>query len=299
MISAPASSYPNAHYLAEPDWLNAHINDNDVCVIDARFDLRVREDGSLEEVSGRDDFLVGHIPGAQFVDLYTDLVDPRTPTHIIGPEAFETLMSRLGIGPHSTVVIYDDRGGAWAARLWWALRYYGHGRAKMLNGGLSAWCAAGHNLQSEINAPPPAQFTASVQPQFRVGKEEVLAAIDAPLNSIVDALPAPYYLGQAGLYPDHRMGHVPGAHNVSTEDQIDPDTLRIKPMEALQVLWKDVNLTPDQTVITYCGGGIYASFALFILALMGHEKAALYDASWMEWGADDSLPVETGKPVAR
>ncbi len=299
MTSANTSRYPNAHYLAEPDWLGIHINDDDVRVIDARFDVRVRADGSLEEVSGYADFLVEHIPGAQFVDLYKDLADPLVPVHIIGPEAFEVLMNRLGIGPHTTVVIYDDRGGAWAARLWWALRYYGHDRVKMLNGGLSAWHAAGQQLQSEVIEVTPAQFVANVQPQLRVSKEDVLTAIDAPQTPIVDALPAPYYLGGAGLYPQHRMGHIPGAFNVSTEDQIDPDTLRVKPMETLQALWQDVNITPDQTVITYCGGGIYASFAFFILALMGHEKAALYDASWMEWGADDSLPIETGKHSAQ
>ncbi len=298
MTSASASNYPNAHYLAEPDWLSSHLDDDEVRVIDARVDLRVQADGSLETLSGRDDFLTAHIPGAQFVDLNTDLADPQTPTHIIGPEAFEALMGRVGIGPQSTVVVYDDRGGTWAARLWWALRYYGHDRAKILNGGMSAWRAAGHELQSEVATPAPGEFSATVQPQFRVKKEDVLAAIEAPETPIVDALPATYYLGEAGLYPGLRMGHVPGAFNVSTEDLIDPDTLHIKPMDALQALWQDVNLTPDQRVITYCGGGVYAAFTLFILALMGHEKAALYDASWMEWGADDSLPVETGKPAA-
>lgn len=84
----------------------------------------------------------GHIPGAQFVDLHTDLVNPENLTSIIGAGAFEALMGRLGIGPQSTVVIYDERGGVWAARLWWALRFYGHDRVKMLNGGLTGWRAA-------------------------------------------------------------------------------------------------------------------------------------------------------------
>ncbi len=292
------STYPNPHYLAEPDWLHAHLEDDDLRIIDARFDVRVRADGTFEEVPGRADYLAGHIPGALFVDLYTDLSDPETPIHIIGPETFETLMGRLGVGPSSTVVIYDDRGGVWAARLWWALRYYGHDKAKMLNGGLTAWRAAGYKLESNVDTPPapPVQFTASPCAHLRVEKEDVLAAIDDPSLCIIDALPAPFYEGQAGLYPRHRKGHVPGARNVPAQDNLDPETLRIKPMEALHELWRHAAIAPEQKVITYCGGGIFASFALFILALMGHEKAALYDASWMEWGGDDSLPVETGRP---
>jgi len=258
-----------------------------------------RADGTFKEVSGRADYLAGHIPGALFVDLPTDLADPQDPTSIIGPEAFTTLMRRLGIGPQSTVVVYDDRGGVWAARLWWALRYYGHDRAKILNGGLRAWRAAGHELQSEIVTPPPALFAACIHPHLRVTKEDVLAAIDAPATRIIDALPAPFYHGLAGLYPRHRKGHVPGARNVPAENNLDSRSLRVKPMAALQDLWRGADIAPEQNVITYCGGGIFASFDLFILALMGHENAMLYDASWMEWGCDDSLPVETDRPAAQ
>lgn len=192
-------AYPNAHYLAEPHWLHSHLDGDDVRVIDARFDVRARADGTFEAVSGRADYRAGHIPGAQFVDLDADLADPRCPTSIIGPEAFEALMSRLGIGSQSTVVIYDDRGGVWAARLWWALRYYGHDKAKMLNGGLTAWRAAGYPLQSAVTTPLPAQFTAIPRAHLRVEKEDVLAAIDEPTVRIVDALPAPFYHGQLAL----------------------------------------------------------------------------------------------------
>lgn len=292
-------AYPNARYLAETDWLSARLSDDDLRIIDARCDVRAREDGTFEQVSGRDAYLAGHIAGAQFVDLYTDLTAAANPTSIIGSEAFAALMSRLGIGPRSTVVIYDDRGGVWAARLWWALRYYGHDDVKLLNGGLGAWRAAGHEPQRQVLTPPVARFAATVRPELRVTREDVLAAIDAPATRIVDALPAPFYLGQAGLFPGHRLGHVPGACNLPAEDNLDPQTLRIKPLAALQELWRDAAIDPGQSVITYCGSGVFASFALFVLALMGHENAALYDASWMEWGADGELPVETGCPAAQ
>ncbi len=288
--------YPNARFLAEPDWLAAHLNDADVRVIDARFDVVAQADGTFREVPGRTGYRQGHIPGAQFVDLHADLDDAQNPTSIAGPQAFEALMRRLGIGPRTTVVIYDDRGGVWAARLWWALRYYGHERVKMLNGGLRAWRAAGQTLQSEEITPARGSFKARPCPALRVEKDDVLAAIADPQIRIIDALPAYFYLGQASLYPHHRRGHIPGARNVPAEANLDPESLRLLPADALERLWRDAAIGPQTRVITYCGGGIYAAFALFVLALMGLENAALYDASWMEWGADENLPVETGDP---
>jgi thiosulfate/3-mercaptopyruvate sulfurtransferase len=290
-------TYPNAGYLAEADWLHEHIDDDDLCVIDARYDVRVREDGTFEEVSGHADYLAGHIIGARFVDLRTDLTNPADPASIIGPDQFAALMSHLGVGPRTTVVVYDDRGGVWAARLWWALRYYGHDSAKILNGGLSGWIAAGYELQEKIVTRPQSLFEVTVRSNLRVTKSDVLAAIDDAGTCIVDALPEPFYLGLAALFPQHRKGHVPGARNVPAESILDPRTARVLPMGALQELWRDAAIEPDQAVITYCGSGVFASFALFVLVLMGHDKVALYDASWMEWGADDELPVETGSPV--
>jgi thiosulfate/3-mercaptopyruvate sulfurtransferase len=292
------ASYPNAQYLADIGWLHENLGSKALRLIDARFDVRANEDGTFEEVPGREGYEQGHIPGAQFVDLYSDLADPQSPTSIIGPDAFAALMSRLGINADSTVVIYDDRGGVWAARLWWALRYYGHDNVKMLNGGLTAWQAAKYKLESTIHTPPPANFIARAQQNLRTEKAEVLAAIDDSSIRLVDALPAPFYRGFASLYPHCRKGHIPGAANIPAEDNLDPDTLYLKPVQALNDLWAPAAITPKQKVITYCGGGIYASFALFVLALMGHENAALYDASWMEWGRDAALPVETGRTKA-
>ena len=288
------TTYPNAHYLAEVDWLAAHLKDANVVVLDARFDVRTDAKGHYHEVAGRDGFLKGHIAGAQFVDLKADLACPKNPTCIIGADAFAALMGRLGVTGASTVVVYDDKGGVWAARLWWALRYYGHDNVKMLNGGLGAWRAAGHSLQTDVTAPEPAQFTAKAQTNLRVEKHDVLAAIDDKDTVIIDALPKPFYYGKAVLYPQCRKGHVPGAYNVPAEYNLDPKTGRVRPLADLQDLWKHVTDKPARRYITYCGGGVFASFALFILALMGYGNAALYDASWTEWGADDSLPIETG-----
>ncbi|VAV95322.1 Thiosulfate sulfurtransferase, rhodanese [hydrothermal vent metagenome] len=298
MSAQTSSQKPNAdpaRFLASAGWLHQHLDDKNLVIIDARFDVRVNQDGSFEEIPGRDGYEQGHIPGAQFVDLHADLADATNPTRILAADNFAALMSRLGVGPQTTVVLYDARGGVWAARLWWALRYYGHDAVKMLDGGLSAWLAADLPLQTQIQAPATAQFIAKPRPELRVEKAEVLAAIDDPAICLVDALPAPFYRGLAGLYPHHQKGHIPGAKNLPAEDNLDPKTLCIKPLQELRALWQTVDILPEQKVITYCGGGIYASFALFVLALLGHENMALYDASWMEWGQDETLPVETGR----
>jgi thiosulfate/3-mercaptopyruvate sulfurtransferase len=195
-------------------------------------------------------------------------------------------------------VIYDDRGGVWAARLWWAMRYYGHKDVRMLNGGLVAWWNASHPVETMAVTPPPTDYEVRLQSTLRIEKDEVLAALDDPYTRIIDALPAPFYRGLVALYPRHRKGHIPGAFNVPAEDNLD-DQMRLKSMADLQAIWRGANIEAEHNVITYCGGGIYASFALFVLALMGHEKSALYDASWMEWGRDKTLPVETGRPKSQ
>jgi thiosulfate/3-mercaptopyruvate sulfurtransferase len=107
-------------------------------------------------------------------------------------------------------------------------------------------------------------------------------------------LPEPFFLGAAKLYPDLRAGHIPGACNVAAPANLDPDTSNLLSAERLEELWASAGVSRDKRVITYCGGGVFAAFALFALHLLGYEDTALYDASWSEWGADESLPVETG-----
>lgn len=293
------STYPNDSYLAQVRWLHDHAYDENICILDARYDVQTRADGSYKEVSGSDAFLKGHIPTAQFVDLKADLTDQNNPMSIIDADAFSALMSRLGVDADTTVIVYDDRGGLWAARLWWALRYYGHKAVKILNGGLGAWRGAGYALETKSVALAPSSFIATPQTRLRAEKHDVLAAIDEDNICIIDALPKPFYQGRAGLYPRHRKGHIPRAVNIPAEHNLDPKTGCVKPVKDLEALWgKAVNAKPQPTFITYCGGGVFASFALFILALLGYEEAALYDASWMEWGADSALPVETGRGVS-
>jgi len=293
-----AVTYRHPEALASPQWLADHLEDPSVRVVDARFDLRATAEGVLEAVAERDAYSKAHIPGAVFVDVMGDLADPGDPVVVVPPDRFEALMGRLGIANHNTVVVYDDKGGTWAARLWWALRYYGHEPVKLLDGGFTRWEAEERPLESEVPEPSPTVFRARVRPELRVDADQVMRAIGDDDICIVDALPELFFTGEARLYPSHRAGHIPTAYNVPAPANVDPSTQTLLPATELARLWEPVGLGPERRVITYCGGGVYAAFALFALHVMGHENAALYDASWMEWGADLRRPVETGPSSA-
>lgn len=288
------AEYKHPEALATTEWLAAHLDDPSVRVVDLRYNVRMASGGSFRGVPGTEAYHEGHIPGAAFVDPTSDLSDPEDSLSILSPGRFEVLMGHLGIGNGSTVVVYDDSGGTWAARLWWALRYYGHDAAKVLNGGLTKWTAEGRPLEMRTPTPPAATFQAQARPALTATCDEVRQAIERRDVCIVDALPEPFYTGQARLYPDHQAGHIPTALNVPATANLDQVTQTLLTADELARLWGNAGLKPDQRVITYCGAGVYGAYDLFVLYVLGYEDVSLYDASWMEWGANPELPVETG-----
>lgn len=290
------AEYEHPEALATTHWLAAQLDDPSIRVVDMRYYVQAVSDGTFRALSGRKAYRHGHIPGAVFVDHVSDLADPEgeVPLEIASPDRFESLMGRLGIGIDSTVVVYDDSGGTWAARLWWALRYYGHDAAKVLNGGLTKWIREGRPLETRTPTPPPATFQARVQPALRTTCDQVRRAIGDADVCIVDALPEIFHTGKASLFPTHRTGHIPTAVNVPATANLDPATQTLRTADELARLWQRAGLRPAQTAITYCGSGAYAAYDLFVLYVLGHERVSLYDGSWMEWGANLDLPVETG-----
>ena len=271
-VEIPAA-YEHPEVLVDVDWLAARLDDPAVRVVDARMPF----EASLYETA--------HIPGAVFVNVSNELCCPSA---IMPPDEFASLMGSLGIGDDTTVVVYDTEGGRWAARLWWALQFYGHEHAAMLDGGLRAWVSSGGAVEAEAPAVEPAVFTPEVQPRWVATIDEVKAAIDDPAVSLVDALPRSSYTGD---WPAFGGGHIPSAVSLPAPDTLNEVTLTVHSPDVLAPMLMRLGLDPEQRVITYCGGGPYGSHDAFVLYLMGFDDVGLYDGCMMEWTSDPSNPV--------
>lgn len=300
--------------LVSAAWVEEHLNDSEVRVVDVRWCSRY-ENGCGVSLDDYDGYCEGHIPGAVFVGMVGNLSDPHhaVPDMLAGPEQFSREMRRLGIGESTMVVTYDNMGFPLAsARLWWALSYYGHDRVRVLDGGLREWTARGRPLSKDFPAVKAGTFTARPRPEWIASKADVLDALGGSETVIVDCLTPELYRGDGGSHLwGERPGHIPGAVNVPYLANIDPALatatsaererllasgrpFTFSSPEALSVLYNDAGVTPDRPVITYCGLGYAGACGLLVLKLLGYERARLYDGSWAEWSADHDLPVELG-----
>jgi thiosulfate/3-mercaptopyruvate sulfurtransferase len=296
-----------AHPLIEAEWLAEHLSDHDVRIVDARW----RGDGTSREL-----YQLGHIPGAIHLDWYHDLswTDARGVRNLLLPaEPFAAVMEAAGIGDQTRVIAYAETDHSGAARLWWALRFYGHDQVAVLNGGWTRWVAEGYPVSTEMLYPLPAKFTPRPQPQRLSTASEIAQALQEPasLVRLVDTRPAEQYAGKAiwtpngslFLPPEHhqialpdqrvmRGGHIPGAVHLHATRFLNPTDWTYLPPASIQTLAGGVGPEHSQRIITYCGVGISASLGLFALHLAGYRDVALYDASWEEWGTDPTFPVE-------
>jgi thiosulfate/3-mercaptopyruvate sulfurtransferase len=285
-----SSNFAHPESIATVPWLARHL-DGTVVIVDTRYTVEIDRKGRFRSVPGTEGYVESHIPGAIFINL-DDLKHADDPTRILDPEDFAAAMSLAGISNTDEVVLYDTEGGTWAARLWWALRYHGHRAVRILDGGFTAWTAGGYPVEAGRTARQSRAFDPRMVPDLRIDISEVLDAMDDANTVIVDALPEPFFTGQVPLYPHLRKGHIPGATNIAAPAQVDPVTWELLPPGQLADMWAPV-VGDVERIITYCGGGVYGAFDMFVLHLLGHS-ATLYDGSWEEWGARQDTPVETG-----
>lgn len=289
-------TYANPHLLAETDWLEAHLGDDGLRIIDCRIDMLPAEGGGLRFVPATNAWKQEHIPGATFVDFHEDLSDRehKLPFMLPSAQQFAEVMSRHGVGDGTRVVLYDGFMNAWAARLWWMLRTYGFDEVAVLNGGWHKWKKEGRQTSSEAPKPPIAKFEAIRRRDCFVTSQEVLRGISDPETCLVDALTPDHYAGQISFYT--RPGHIKSAVNVPFVSVVDPDTQAYLAGDALRSQLESVGATAAPRVVTYCGSGIAASSIAFALALLGHDDVAIYDGSLSEWTADPSMPMEIASP---
>jgi thiosulfate/3-mercaptopyruvate sulfurtransferase len=295
-----------ARPLVDTVWLAEHLSDPQLRIVDARW----RGDGDSDRV-----YRAGHLPGAVHLDWHRHLGHSLAGVRdlILPPGRFASLMSLNGIGDETRVVAYAETDHSGAARLWWALNYYGHEQVAVLDGGITKWIAEGRPLTQAVPAPQPAPFTARIQPRWLATADEIQAGLEDPRAGLclVDTRPPEQYAGRAvwtpgGSYaipPGERAvdvggrgptrgGHIPGAiHLHAGPTNLNPDDWTYFPPETLRRRALDAGLRDQGRLVTYCGCGISASLGLFALHLAGFSNLALYDASWEEWGTDPDRPV--------
>jgi len=242
---------------------------------------------------GVEDYRRGHIPGACFVDLETELAAPpgRAGRHPLPtPTAVEAMAQHCGIRSDRPVVAYDGGDSVSAARTWWVLSYYGHPHVRVLDGGLQAWRDAGLPLTVEEPSPPPGDFRA--HPGGRPMLDAAAAAALARTGVLLDARTPERFRGEVEPI-DPVAGHIPGARNLPTLTNLDPTTSRFLPPAQLRARFAAAGATPDVAVGAYCGSGVTAAHEILALAV-ADIPAALYVGSWSEWITDPTRPIALG-----
>ena len=275
--------------LVSTDWLADHLNDADIRVADVRWYLFERDK------TGREEYLRGHIPGAVYLDVDTDL----SSRFLGGPgrhplpraDLFAAAMARAGIGAATHVIAYDDRGGATAARLWWLLRYFGHDKVALLDGGIAQWIAEGRPLETRIPQIPASSFVARPQPEMVANKDAVNDLRRDPRALVLDVRVPERYRGE--IEPiDPRAGHVPGARNAPIGENLQSASdLRFRSPEELRARFENLGARQVECIVAYCGSGVNACQSVFALHLAGFTNALLYEGSWSDWSRDASLPL--------
>lgn len=271
--------------LVTPQWLRDHRNDERIVIADCRFALSASEQGAEE-------YATDHIPGALYFHLNRDLSGPKQEhggRHPLpDPAALAALFSQAGIDEHTTVIAYDDQEMAMAGRLWWLLRYLGHDRVAVLDGGYAAWKKAGYEVTAEVPTPQARTFVPQLRPDMLVSVEGVKNR--KPGAVLLDSRAGERYRGEQEPL-DPKAGHIPGARHFFYKDNLNTD-MTMLPAEQLR---NRIAGFAEQEIIVYCGSGVTACSNLLALHQAGRTDAKLYAGSWSDWVSYSDNPVATGE----
>jgi thiosulfate/3-mercaptopyruvate sulfurtransferase len=269
--------------------LKGHLDDPEWRIIDVRHQL-------ANTAYGEQAYGAGHIPGAAFLHCDRDLSGPMTGKNgrhpLPDPAKLAARLDEIGVGPQTQVVVYDDAQGMIAGRLWWLLRWLGHDRVALLDGGLAAWLAAGGALSSALPPNRPARFVVN-QRDVRVDADYVQSFLATSRLHLIDARGPDRFRGENETI-DPVGGHIPGAVNRFFQHNLQADG-RFKPAAELRAEWLAVlaGVSPDQ-VVHQCGSGISACHNILAMEVAGLTGSRLYAGSWSEWCADPARPVAQG-----
>jgi len=264
------------------------LGDPKVRVVDCRFTF---------EGEARAAYLAAHLPGAVHIDWSRDLSAPPPPSGhplfmLQGPAEFAASMARSGIGDDTFVIGYDAEGGHHAARLWLALRRYGHDAMAVMEGGFQQWQREGRPVGSGEVGVTSATFTPRPRDGVVATKDDLLGAIRTGTPWLLDVRRDVEYTGVEARAK--HGGHVPGAVNLLWKDALRDDWL-LKDPDVLEQMYIDAGFGPETSTITYCQAGVRAAFTHLVLTALGHDDVRTYDGSWEEWGNRDDVPIVTGR----
>ncbi|MGI8905458.1 MAG: sulfurtransferase [Candidatus Sumerlaeaceae bacterium] len=278
--------YAHADALVSTDWIAGQMQDRSIRIMESN------EDSLL--------YPSGHIPGAVEVDWTRDLNDQLRRDYL-DREAFAALMSKIGVTPDMTIVLYGDKNNWWATYAFWVLQLFGHKNAKIMDGGRIKWEKEGRPLVREVPKFAASNYPAPQRDDVRerVFRDAVLEHVKSK-KPLVDVRSPGEYEGKVlhmEGYPNEgalRGGHIPGAKSVPWSRAINPDDGTFKSADELRDIYcAEHGLTPDDDVIAYCRIGERSSHTWFVLKyLLGFQKVRNYDGSWTEWGNLVGVPIE-------
>jgi thiosulfate/3-mercaptopyruvate sulfurtransferase len=286
MTDIAARGYAHPEVLVSTDWVQEHLDDPAIRVIESNEDTLL--------------YSSGHLPGAVHVDWTSDLNDQIRRDYITR-EGFEKLMSRIGATTDTTVVFYGDKNNWWACYAFWVFQLFGHTKAKVMDGGRVKWQKENRPLTRDVPAYAPTRYVAGERAdrRNRAYRDEVLAHVEQH-GQLVDVRSPEEYAGTRMHMPDYpnegalRGGHIPGAKSIPWSKAINPEDGTFKTADELRKLYcEDNRLQPNQPTIAYCRIGERSSHSWFALKyLLGFENVRNYDGSWTEWGNMVNVPIE-------
>jgi thiosulfate/3-mercaptopyruvate sulfurtransferase len=274
--------------LVDTPWLAAHLGDPTLRVIDFRWQ---------EDQPGRPGYESGHIPGAVFVDLEAEGLSAHETGGGRHPlphrEAFEDAMRAAGVDRDSAIVVYDDRNGFTACRLWWTLRYFGHDLVAVLDNGLAGWTG---RLETGWRTRPHGDFVARPpRTAMKLDHDSMRHLPDHVL--LLDARRRTRYLGE--FEPtDPRAGHIPRARSAPWGGNLDADG-RFRSPDQLRHRFQELGVHDGSEVVAYCGSGVSACVNLLGLEVAGLPGARLYPGSWSDWSTRSDAPIATADETPR